>query len=203
MAKKALKEWPHTEEELLEMAVNKCREKNGMPKRRAWTHDKFIPLQELVDVLGKGNEQKAMARIEKAWLNSQESADVQSATSEPVKADVQTDKVDATYVAPQPEVDEGDPSALQTGKTPARVKRSRGRAKITSEALFEAIIRVQRELNLGDKLPTAERLKQYHEEHPDICPSLATFYNRLGRVATWREQLEKYSQERPAEGSNA
>ena len=203
VAKKTSKEWPHTEAELLELAVGTCKEKGRMPKRRAWTHGNYcFSFQELIDVLGGGNEKVAFAKIEETWLSPQESAEGQQLASKTAKVEVQAEKPSTVRSVPQPEVTKSDLSALQTNPT-AVVKRPRGRAKIVPEVLLEVLVKMQRELNLGDKLPTADCLRRYHEEHPDICPSCATFYNRLGKVTTWREQLEKYLQERPVKGSDA
>ena len=67
MAKSKPKVWPHTREELLDMAVKRCFEAEKMPSRRAWTHDSFFDFEELVVVLGKGSWERAESEIQRAW----------------------------------------------------------------------------------------------------------------------------------------
>lgn len=57
----------HTYDELLKLAVGKCIETGGMPSRRSWTHDNFINFDELRQVLGGGDWNRAEKVIREAY----------------------------------------------------------------------------------------------------------------------------------------
>lgn len=188
VGKKPKKTWPHTAEELWELVLQECETKGKVPSRRYWTHHNFFEYQELVDVLGYGNEQRFENELQSMW--------------------------DRRHPPKQPEV-APEVSGVQGVGAVAQSKRGGSRKIVrvsSNDQLLDLIEEMQREFNLGDKIPTDAQIKQYHSEHPDICPSVGTFKNRMGdrwrikslleqRALDRRREAQKKSEEVAEEGA--
>lgn len=177
VGKKPKKTWPHTAEELWGLVLQECEAKGKVPSRRYWTHHNFFEYQELVDVLGRGNEQRFENELQSMW-------DRRHPPKQPEEA-----------VAPEV-------SGVQEVGVPTQSKRGGSRKIVrvsSNDQLLDLIEEMQRELNLGDKLPTDAQIALYHNEHPDTCPSVGTFKNRLGDRWRIRSLLEQRTLERRRE----
>lgn len=173
MAKAKPKVWPHTTEELLELAVQRCNERGKMLNRRCLTHDNFLNFEEVVAVLGKGDWNRAVLKIQFAW-------DQQKKQQAEAKAE-----------AKKPAVQEPVPSEVAVQETVAEVrpstKKSRKGMRYTLDDLRAAMSSIQAHFQITG-MPTQNQINQAAREIG--TPTYVTFAKAFGPKSEWATKLE-------------
>lgn len=165
MAKQKPKAWLHTPDELLELAVQKCIEAGKVPNRRSWTHDSFLKFEEIVAVLGKGDWNRALAKITLAYNQRSGAGVVQEVT--------------ATTESAKGEMLQNEPAT--SPRMVVKAVSNRGK-KYTSEELKAQMVRVQEFFGISG-VPTQVQINEAARKIATPC--YATFLRNFGPKSGW------------------
>lgn len=171
---KTPKKWPHTADELLELAVAKCVEMGRMPSRRAWLRDQFLDYEEIVAVLGKGDWKRAELKIALAWDHRKGKAE-----------EVVVEKVELPKNEPPGEEPSQEEIVVQQ-EVKEQIEIKHRRKRYSLEELKAGMTRVQEHFQITD-MPTQVQISQAAREIG--TPSYATFLHGLGPKRGWNEVL--------------
>lgn len=168
----------HTDDELLELAVQECAKRGKMPADFRWMSSAPLDFEELVKVLGDGSWDSAKWKIERAWKKYEEEQEqLKKGSSEEVKA---------TEVGKPVAEDESTSVAEEESAQPEEKKTRRAPRKWSKEECVEFLQTVYDKLG---KLPNQIELNRWIAELSG--PSYAVILNRLGKKDGWEALLKR------------
>lgn len=197
---------PRPYEEVMAEVMNSCEESGRLLSERALKKSRWLNYDEIVAVLGKGNPRLAMSSIAQTWKKQHPEEDKQRKKEQVVIAPkeivVANEGIEAERrenrskegLCEERTIMKPESIATQVEGAVEPVKRKRGKAKVwTQEKLIALLFEMQKELNLGDGLPTLGQIDDYRGEDSKRCPGAQTFLKTLGSKKGWKRLLDDAS----------
>lgn len=184
MEGKSTKKWPHTYDELLESAIEFCARHGGVPSERIWSDTAVLNFDEIVEVIGGGNWERAYSKIRRAWGEYKQNREGAERPAEPEQKGDDNKPVRYRYT-PAEQVQTVEP---RTRNAPRRI--------YTMEDLREEMVRIQEYVGATD-IPTQPQINRAAREIG--TPSYPTFSLRLGAKRLWARTLGLEDPVKPTE----